>query len=46
LTATISVLTLAGEAYTEHGVFGRGEQATSKLLDGFRVSVDAVLDAK
>lgn len=46
LTATVSVLTLEGDAYTEHGVFHRGERATSKLLDGFSVSVDEVLDAK
>lgn len=46
LTATITVLTLAGEAYMEHGVFRRGEHAASRLLDGFSVSVDAVLDAK
>jgi hypothetical protein len=40
------VLTLDGETYAEHGVFGRGEQAVSKLLNGFTVSVDEVLDAK
>lgn len=46
VTATITVLTLEGETYAEHGVFGRGEQASSKLLKDFNVSVDAVLDAK
>jgi Uma2 family endonuclease len=46
LTATITVLALEGELYAEHGVFHRGDQATSKLLGGFSVSVDAVLDAK
>lgn len=46
LTATITVLALEGELYAEHGVFHRGEQATSKLLGGFSVSVDEVLDAK
>ncbi len=46
ITATITVLTLEGETYAEHGVFGRGEQASSKLLNGFTVSVDEVLDAK
>lgn len=46
LTATITVLVLEGETYREHGVFGRGEQAGSKLLDGFSMSVDEVFDAK
>jgi Uma2 family endonuclease len=45
ITQSITVLVLAGEAYREHGVFGRGEQAASKLLDGFGVSVDEVFDA-
>ncbi len=43
---TITVLTLADDAYTEHGVFRRGEQATSVLLDGFTMDVDAVFDAE
>jgi tRNA U34 5-carboxymethylaminomethyl modifying GTPase MnmE/TrmE len=43
---TITVLTLAGDAYAEHGVFRRGAQATSALLEGFAVSVDAVFDAE
>jgi Uma2 family endonuclease len=42
---TITVLTLAGSAYIEHGVFRRGETATSALLPGVSVSVDAVFDA-
>jgi Uma2 family endonuclease len=46
LTATITVLTLDGEAYAEHGVFRRGDSAVSMLLDGFTVSVDEVFDAK
>lgn len=46
LTSTITVLALQGEAYTEHGVFGRGEQAVSKLLVGFSVQVNDVLDAE
>jgi Uma2 family endonuclease len=46
LTGTITVLALTGSAYAEHGVFHRGEQAVSKLLDGFSLSVDVVLDAK
>ena len=44
--ATITVLTLDGDAYREHGVFGRGTTATSPLLAGFAVDVDAVLDAE
>jgi Uma2 family endonuclease len=46
LTNTITVLVLEEDAYTEHGVFQRGNRALSKLLDGFSVSVDEVLDAK
>jgi Uma2 family endonuclease len=46
LQDTITVLTLGGEQYMEHGVFQRGERATSKLLAGFSVSVDEVLDPK
>ncbi len=46
LTETITVLELVGEVYSEHGVFQRGEHATSKLLAGFTLSVDEVLDAK
>jgi Uma2 family endonuclease len=46
LTDTITVLVLEGAAYTQHGVFGRGERAASRLLDGFSVSVDEVLDAR
>ncbi len=42
---TITVLTLAGNAYSEHGVFGRGMPARSVLLSGFAVDVDAVFDA-
>lgn len=43
---TITVLRLAGDAYGDHGVFGRGAAATSALLAGFAVSVDAVFDAE
>ncbi|MEN9938416.1 MAG: hypothetical protein RLZZ387_4995 [Chloroflexota bacterium] len=43
---SITVLTLQDSGYREHGVFRRGEQAHSRLLDGFVVSVDAVLDAE
>lgn len=44
LTNTITVLVLDGAEYVEHGVFQRGERAGSKLLSGFSISVDAVLD--
>jgi Uma2 family endonuclease len=44
-TETITVLTLTGDSYSEHGIFGRGEEATSVLLSGFRVVVAEVLDA-
>jgi Uma2 family endonuclease len=43
---TITVLWLAGDTYTEHGIFRRDETATSALLSGFAISVDAVLDAR
>jgi len=46
LDATITVLQLMGNAYTEYGIFHRGETARSALLDGFTVAVDAVLDAQ
>jgi Uma2 family endonuclease len=41
----ITVLVLDGPAYAVHGVFRRGQQATSKLLPGFAVDVTAVLAA-
>ena len=41
---TITVLTLKGGAYVEHGVFRRGAIATSPLLEGFTADV-AVFDA-
>jgi Uma2 family endonuclease len=45
---TITVLALEGEVltYTEHGVYGRGERAASRLLEGFGVDVSAVLDVR
>ena len=43
---TIVVLRLEGSAYVEHGVFRRGDTATSSLLQGFTVSVEAVCNAK
>jgi len=45
LDETITVLTLADDAYAEHGVFRRGEMVTSALLAGFAVLVDSVFDA-
>jgi hypothetical protein len=44
--ATITVLTLENGVYTAHGVFRRGETATSALLTDFTVSVDAVCDVE
>ena len=41
---TVTVLTLAGGAYVEHGVFSRGEAATSPLLDGLTIAVTAMVD--
>jgi Uma2 family endonuclease len=38
----ITVLTLDGQTYREHGVFGPDTQATSVLLPGFAVAVGAV----
>ncbi|MDQ2806580.1 MAG: Uma2 family endonuclease [Chloroflexota bacterium] len=32
--------------YVEHGVFRRGDTATSVVLPGFAVAVDTVLDAE
>ena len=43
---TIIVLWLEGDSYIEHGSFRRGETATSVLLNGFAMPVDAVLDAR
>jgi Uma2 family endonuclease len=43
---TITVLRLDGEQYVEHGVFRRGEAATSALLAGFSLAVSDVLDAR
>jgi hypothetical protein len=40
------VLTLEEDTYIEHGIFRRAEAATSRLLDGFSVSVDGVFDAQ
>lgn len=43
---TITVLTLEEGAYIAHGVFRRGETATSVLLAGLTVSVGAVCEAE
>ena len=42
---TITVLRLEVDAYVEHGVFRRGDTATSAMLHSFTVRVDDVLDA-
>jgi Uma2 family endonuclease len=42
---SISVLVLEGARYRVHGVFRRGEWATSRYLTGFSVDVSEVLDA-
>ena len=42
---TITVLTLLGDTYTEHGRFRRGQQAGSVLLNGFTLRVAEVFDA-
>jgi Uma2 family endonuclease len=44
--ATITVLQLAEAGYNEYGVFKRGENARSALLEGLSVAVDDVLDAR
>jgi len=41
----ITVLRLEGGRYVEHGVFKKGARATSVLLPGFRVGVEAVFAA-
>ena len=43
---TITVLRLEGSGYVEHGVFGRSAIATSVVLEGFSIVVDAVFDAE
>ena len=46
LDETITVLTLTGGEYAEHGVFRRGQQAESASLEGFVVGVADVFDAQ
>ena len=43
-TETITVLRLEGSVYVEAGIFVRGQQATSVILAGFSVDVNAVFD--
>lgn len=45
LDETITVLIVDGDVYKEHGIFGRGEEASSILLEGFTADVAAVFDA-
>lgn len=45
LDDTITVLVLSDQHYAEHGIFTRGMQASSVLLDGFGVDVAMVFDA-
>jgi len=45
-TESVTVLHLQGDAYAEHGIFPRSETATSRLLPGFAVPVDDILDAR
>ncbi len=45
MNETITLLELQGNTYVEHGVFVRGERASSKLLEGFGVNVSEVFDA-
>lgn len=43
-TETITVLRLENDSYVEHGVFGRGQSATSVVMPNFAVSVNEVFD--
>ena len=44
-TGTITVLSLRGDTYAEHGVHERGALAESTLLPGFSAPVSEVFDA-
>lgn len=44
-TQQITVLTLDGQKYAEHGVFAPGDQATSVVLSGFALDVAAVFQS-
>lgn len=46
LDETIAVLALRDGAYSEHGVFARGTQATSALIPNVAVAVGDVFDAR
>lgn len=46
VSGSVTVLSLNGERYAEHGLFYRGDRATSALLAGFSVPVDGLLDAE
>lgn len=46
LDETITVLSLASDSYSPHGIFRRGNIATSALLKGFTVSAAEVFDAR
>ncbi len=39
------VLALEGDAYRDLGVFGAGDAAKSRVLDGFAAGVRSVFDA-
>jgi Uma2 family endonuclease len=43
---SITVLRLEAQEYQIHGVYVRGQTATSVLLPGFSLDVDPVLDAE
>lgn len=43
---SVAVLVLRGDAYEEHGTFGRGQRAESVQLEGFSVDVSELFDAK
>jgi len=45
LTETITVYCLRGKSYREHGVYCRGETASSRLIAGLVLDVDAVFNA-
>ncbi len=46
LDETITVLRLDGAQYAEHGMFRRGDRATSTLMEGLVVEVNEVFDAR
>ncbi|MDE0631729.1 MAG: Uma2 family endonuclease [Caldilineaceae bacterium] len=42
---TVTVLSLTGDVYSEHGFFGRGDVVTSSLLPELTLPVSEILDA-